>query len=322
MAYGPSLRSFCYHHGVSYQSVLPSKFSRDYYARAVRLSQLEPLGDFLAREWPGVSTMTMAGFMCNGAPDGDTCSVNGQPFHEIGYFGTTAGPCSIPYAPNDSREQGNDWLKYRTDPRVVGLLGRPACSSRDCWKVSRGGLADQCAIGIVSLFDNIAEMGRSAGRAAPADRSSSWAVALSFAAWSAGVAGATRNFGPYYPQLVSVPESIRWDGLRYLMADAYYSGRVALGRARSHTNPAHTVIRTQHKFACAIESYEDDANDVILAMASMGIDPASSGAAPPVPPVSPSASPLLWVAGALAVASLSVLGYRAYRRGWTPPLVF
>lgn len=303
---------------MSYEIVLPSKFSRDYYQRAVRISQMHPLADFLARTWPGAPVMPFAGFMCNGGPDADTASIPGQRFHEIGYFGTTAGPSTVPYAPNSDTSQPNSWFRYRDDPRVRELLGRSACFTRDCWKASNGGFPDQCAIGLVSQLDDLHEMSRSMGSAAPRSLSSEWAMAVSFAAWSAGVGGATRNFSGYYQDLASYSEPIRWDALRYLMADDYYQRRLAVGRPRSHTNPAWTVIRTQHKFACATQDYRDDANDIILAMVSVGMDPQSAGAPPPSMPTT-SIIPTVIGVGVIA-ASLAAVAY--YARRWRPLVSF
>lgn len=297
----------------SYESLLPSKFSRDYYARAVRIAAMPPLSEFIEVVWPGTDSMDWAGFMCNGGPDADTSSVPGQAFHEIGYFGTTAGPSSIPYAPNRDRSQPNDWLAFYDDPRVVELLGRPACFASGCWKVSEGGFPDQCAVGLVSMLASLNSMQRRMGDAAPSGTGSSWALATAFAAWSAGEGGSSRNFGPYYPALAAYPESIRWDALRYLMADDYWMGRVQIGRARSHTNPAYTAIRTQHKFACAIPDYIDDANDIILSMAAAGVDPQSAGAPAPVAPQAPGSTIAKVVTIALTSAIIVGLGATALR---------
>jgi hypothetical protein len=307
----------------SYDRLLPSKFSRDYYAKAMRISAMPPLAEFVSRVWPGTTAMQWAGFMCNGGPDADTASLPGQQFHEIGYFGTTAGPSSVPYAPNTDRSQPNDWLRFYNDPRVVELLGREACFSRGCWKNSEGGFPDQCAVGLVSMLDSLESMSRRMGDAAPAGTGSTWALATSFAAWSAGEGGESRNFGPYWPSLAGYAESVRWDALRYLMADDYYRGRASVGRANSHTNPAYTAIRTQHKFACAIQDYQDDSNDVILSMAAAGIDPRSAGVSEPMPPPSPPSSggAITAVAVTMLAASALVLAYRAYRRSMIPVVV-
>lgn len=305
----------------SYDRLLPSKFSRDYYSRATRIAAMSPLPEFAARVWPGTSAMQWAGFMCNGGPDADTCSVQGQAFHEIGYFGTTAGACSIAYAPNGDRSQPNDWLRFYRDPRVIELLGREACFTRGCWKDSAGGFADQCAVGLVSMLDGLESMTRFMGDAAPTSTGSTWALATSFAAWSAGETGSSRNFGPYYQIVASYPESVRWDALRYAMADDYYRGRVPVGRANSHTNPAYTAIRTQHKFACAIPGYQDDANDIVLAMAAAGVNPSSAGAPEPLPPTLPTPTALKVAAVSLVIAASAALAYRAYRKG-LPPTTF
>lgn len=284
----------------SFDRALPSRYSRGKYQRCVQISRMPPLADYVARTWPGTTALQWAGFMSNGSGNEDTCVVRGQQFHEIGYFGITAGPCTTPYAPNTEPRPENNWLDYYQDPRVKALLGRDACMTRDCWKESNGGFSDQCAVGLVSM---LAKQGQFARRVPenikPQQLASQWSLACTFACWSAGVEGIVRHVRPFADRLAAIPEADRWNGFRRLVAEGIANGSVPVGTRKSHrTNPAYTILRTQQKIAAATEGYRDDVYDIILAKAAYGVSPSAEdiravragGALVPVVP-QPSAPP-------------------------------
>ena len=272
------------------------------------ISQKPPLADFVQRTWPGTTALQWAGFMSNGSGNEDTCSVPNQKFHEIGYFGTTAGPCTIDYAPNTSRERENNWVEFYNDSLVKSLLGRDACMTRDCWKESNGGFADQCAVGLVSMLAKQRAFVRQVPAGVkPQQLASKWSLACTFAVWSAGLGGLLKHLRPLYDRLGAIPEADRWDGFRKMLAEGIANGSVPVGPRKSHANnPAYTVLRTQQKLAAATQNYRDDVYDIIITKAAYGVAPSEeyraalrSGGAlvpvvtppPPAPPPAPGSPP-------------------------------
>ena len=256
-------------------SALPVNYSRNKYASCLRLSQRSPLPDFVHRTWPGTTALQWAGFMSNGSGNEDTAnSPSPAPFHEIGYFGTTAGPSSNHTCPNNDTGRENDWYHFYNNPQVVALLCRPAYMANGCWRDSAGGFPDQCAVGLVSMFSkyNYIHNSMPAG-VRPESPDNIWALALTFMSWSAGPGGTLSHMRPFYDRLRAFPEDQRWDALRRMMAEDLISGRMPIGISRSHSNPAYSVLRTQQKIAAATQNYQDNDIDHAITMAAFGYLP-------------------------------------------------
>lgn len=248
------------------------------------------LGELL-RQWmprvaPGVPPEAHMGFASNGAANEDVgLTPRHAAFHELGYFGVEGGPYDLP-APNTvaTRAAPNSWYRLHNDPRVVGLLGRPATMTPWPTHPAQGNstatadipIDDQVAIGIVNLIEARDGMRRLPASIAPRDPASLWATALSYMGWSNGVGGASRHIARYERQLAAVPESQRWLALvRAVAADT------SSGSGPTYNYPSYSVLRTQqkvrvgHGLAQAIGgnvawfgAFDDAAEDVIARRAS------------------------------------------------------
>jgi hypothetical protein len=202
--------------------------------------------------FPGVPAAALAG-LSHGArhTDNTTSGSATQRFHEVGLRQTPAGPREGP-APNpDSSAPDNAWGRHARTAAVRALLGRDAVMAPDAW---RQALADQAVVGLaaeaegfqqaVALLDpRIRPPRLPDGRYDP---SSPFAVALSFAAFSAGESGAARVFNRWADALAGVPVARRWDALVELAAADFAAGR-NIGTGASHANPAYTLLRTLQK---------------------------------------------------------------------------
>lgn len=256
---------------------LPATYSARKYQRCVSIAAKPPLAQFVAQTWPGTTALQWAGFMSNGSGNEDTAtSADPADFHEIGFFGTTAGPSSLDVCPNTDTSEENDWFHFFNNPKVRELLGRDGCMNNGCWKESNGGFPDQCAIGLVSMLAKYQTIHNSlpAGLR-PESPSSTWAMALTFAGWSAGVGTITRRIREMGSRL-NAPEDQRWDQYRTLMAQDILSGAQSISE-RKHRNPAYTVMRTQQKIAAATQNYPQNDIDVVITMAAFGENPAPLG---------------------------------------------
>lgn len=256
-------------------SALPVTYSRNKFARCQAIAAKPPLADFVARTWPGVPPLAWAGFMSNGSGNEDTAvSASPAPFHEIGYFGTTAGPSSVEECPNRDTSKENDWFHFYNNAKVRELLGRDACMAPGCWKESNGGFADQCAVGLVSMLAKYNTIHNSMPVGVrPESPSNIWGLALTFAGWSAGIGGTLGHLRPFYDRLAAYPEDQRWDAWGRLLAQDLLSGATPIGAKKSHRNPAYTRTRTQQKIAAATQGYEDTEVDHIITMAAFGHAP-------------------------------------------------
>ena len=238
----------------AYPSNLPARYERDKLAET-RERWDGGLGQRL-RAWgprvmPGVPLEAVMGFASNGADKGDPGLTPAHAaFHELGYFGVEGGPYSLP-APNRDTSEPNSWLRLHNDPRVRAMLGRDATMTP--WPVRGVGtsraeadipLDDQVAIGLANLADDILGMAREAPAAIrPSNPSSLWAVALGFAAWSAGAGRLRQHLARYADALAAVPEEQRWLALIRLAAADPESAPAG----SNHRSPAYTVLRTQQK---------------------------------------------------------------------------
>lgn len=292
-----------------YPQNLPDGYALENLAKAVRWDADAQLGPALRTYWPqvfpGIGVEAAYGFAVNGGPNDDTAdsATAHAPFHEMGLFGVTGGPWSEA-APNCDRSESNDWCLVHASPEVTALLGRAACMEAECWRLSRGGAADQIAVGIVSLARNGLSMMRRLPTAVWPTDTGLWFMALACMGWSAGTGGAVAHLQPYLAALAAVPEASRFVELQRRMAlDAY--DRSLGGAPGSHSNPAHTLIRTLEKlrtalflavlwesrgsslrlWACSVAPDPDAQRwiDLALGMRAAGLSPAQQG----LPPADP-----------------------------------
>jgi hypothetical protein len=240
----------------AHPSDTPAGYAQSYLARERRdwggslgtaVRRMTPLA------WPGVPPEVIIGFTTNGAQTANTAlspplGVN-NPFAELGYFGTEGGPRSTPPNagpyPNPTVTTDNSWLLLHADPTVVRLLGHPATMVPDAWKTD---LDAQTAIGIVNLrkrLDTVNGLVASTGASAT-DPSTSWAVALAFAGWSAGAAGMATWVRRYAAALRPVPEGQRVAAWANAVAADAAAGPHRVVGVR-HANPAYTLMRTLQK---------------------------------------------------------------------------
>ena len=267
----------------NYPGNKPISFHNYYRQKRERILNLPNFTNFLQVIWPGASSSLWAGFMTNGSQNEDTaCSSDPPAFHEIGWFGIESGPtdrpsktganCNLDPVPKTAR-QNNNWLQFHNHPKVIEVLGRPACMRPNCWK-GDSGLADQLAVGLVSMrYGQYESIKRNLPESIrPQNPNSLWATALTFMTWSAGAGGASNAIRPFANALASVPEDQRWDAFRRLVAEAILAGRMTPGRA-SHNNPIYSINRTQQKIAAGSETYEENTIDDIIARACANNSP-------------------------------------------------
>lgn len=201
----------------------------------------------------GAPVSGLLGFTAIGGEDEDTCSAAAwrarpESFHEIGEWQTPAGPCSGP-APNpDPDAEMNHWGRLATSSMVRAWLGRDAVTAPGAW---RGAAAtrDRAAVGLADLYsERLALLGELPGALAPRDPGGIWAVALAFAAFSAGPAGAAQALAPVEDELARVDESRRFAAWPEALVELYRAGR-RWGPRAAHPNPAYTCARTWQKIA-------------------------------------------------------------------------
>lgn len=233
--------------------------------------------------WPGGIKRFWAGFAANGSPNEDTAELpdpsDRASFHEVGYFGTEAGPWRNPTggpdipAPNDL-PGNNSWREFRRHPAVIAALGREACNQANCWKESNGGLSDQLAVGIASIrhgkFDGLQRgLDQSITVTSP---NTPWGSMMSSMAWSTGTSRASSIANRVANAISFLPEDKRWDGLLVAYAALALAGQIQPAPA-NHRNPAYSIIRTQHKLASASRVYQDNGVDQILTKVATGSAP-------------------------------------------------
>lgn len=250
--------------------ILPITYHNGKRSKKARIMAIPFLNEFVQSVWPGTPTELWAGFMSNGGGDEDTVPASATiRFHEIGYFGIEAGPRDLP-VPNSDTSRQNTWFRFHNHPKVIELLGRPACMSPEgCWKESNGGLRDQIAVGLVGMrygqYEGLQRALRPEVRAS--SPSTFWAVVTTFMAWSAGYPSAAQIINRYAADLARVSEAQRWDTLVTLYAQDFLSNTVRSGPPR-HGNVFYSLIRTQQKIAVGSNVYESNTVDDVIALGS------------------------------------------------------
>jgi hypothetical protein len=201
--------------------------------------------------FPGVPAEAIIGFCANAnIKENTTEGVASQKFHEIGLFGTEAGPRNGP-APNpDPKAEYNSWGKLAHQPTVKKLLGgRPATMKHNQWKVA---IPDQVAVGLVNVRQHghkVAAMLDPSIRPDITKSSAPFFVACCFMGWSAGDGRAARHLNRFKDVLARVPEGQRWGTFLRAVADGIKSGRLNLRGIRKHNNVAYSALRTWQKLA-------------------------------------------------------------------------
>lgn len=260
--------------------ILPISYHNRKRRKRATIMAIPFLNEFVQSVWPGTPTELWAGFMSNG--DGNEDTVRTDPdieFHELGYFGVEAGPRRLP-VPNSDTSKQNTWFRFHNHPKVIELLGRPACMSpENCWEERNGGLRDQIAVGLVGMrygqYEGLNSRLRPEIR--PSSPSTFWAVVTTFMAWSTGYPRAAQIINRYAADLARVPESQRWNTLITLYAQDFLSNTVRSGPPR-HGNVFYSLIRTQQKIAVGSNVYESNTVDDVIALGS------TNGAVPALQP--------------------------------------
>jgi hypothetical protein len=229
----------------------PSAYGADY--RATMVGRWNgTLGAEVRRQgaivWPGVPPEVFMGFSAGSGQRDNTAITANNNFAELGFFGTEGGaktspPNAGPY-PSPTPGPNNSWQRWANDALTVRALGRPAPMDNNAWQAD---IAAQVAIGLVNLrkrLDEVNALLPAAARAAVPPASSLYAVALSFAAWSAGIGGVARQLGAYGAELAAAPEGERLGAwVRAVLAGV----RNNTVRGSGHANPAYTLTRTLQK---------------------------------------------------------------------------
>jgi hypothetical protein len=302
----------------------PAAYATDY-ASTLAARWSGALGDAVRRftpaVWPGVPPEALVGFTTIGSQYADTGlpPVN-NPFHEVGYFQTEAGPNYGPSPNPDPSAPYNRWGQLASDPRVVALLDRAATMDPNGWQAA---VDDQTAVGLVNILDDAAAVARGLpGGVAPQDAGSLWHVALGFSGFSAGVGGTQASVSRYAAQLATAPESQRFAAwVAAILQDA--AAGTLPGNPGQHGNPAYDALRVWQKLASGQALAQQTGGNAgwfdvgfglgtpAEAQAQQDLDDAAYGRSAGVVPFAPrpQASPLL---GAVAVAA--VVGGAAY--GW------
>lgn len=218
------------------------------------------LREMTPKVFPGAPSEAIAGFCANGGVTENTteCGPNappdaacrGQKFHEIGLFGTEAGPRNGP-APNPNpNADDNSWGKLANHPLVRQLLGgRSATMEHNRWKTQ---IPDQVAVGLVNIRRHGATV---AANLDPSIRpnantsSSIFFVACCFMGWSAGDGRAAKHVNRFKDILARVPEENRWGAFLRALAEGINAGRVDLRGLRKHQSVAYSALRTWQKLA-------------------------------------------------------------------------
>lgn len=201
--------------------------------------------------FPGVPAEAIIGFCANAnIKENTTEGVPSQKFHEIGLFGTEAGPRNGPAPSPDPKAEDNSWGRLAHHPTVKKLLGgRPATMKHNQWKVA---IPDQAAVGLVNVRlhgHTVAAKLDSSIRPDVTKSSSPFFIACCFMGWSAGDGRAVRHLNRFKDVLARVPEEQRWGTFLRAVADGIRSGRLNLRGIRKHNNVAYSALRTWQKLA-------------------------------------------------------------------------
>ncbi len=289
------------------------------------------MGVILRRFWPmqfpGIPVELAFGFTSNGGVNSNTATAaTHADFSELGAFGITGGRYDLT-APNRDTTESNDWFRLHDDARVRAMLGRNACMSANCWRADHGGLADQLAIGVVSLADHARSINRRMDALGISHPPSLWSIAMCFWSWSAGPAGAGSFLTRHAAELKG-PVAGRF----YAMGEAAlaYANEHGPGAANSHGNEAHGYIRTSQKLRAAmalrrrngrglefwLAGLKGDGERAALVEAALAVYATGRRPArlPPAPALGGYAGPLA-VAGSVgtAVTAAAVIALRAPR---------
>ena len=201
--------------------------------------------------WAGVSPMAFLGFtgFSTGPTENTTEAVPGQSFHELGYFQVEGGMRDGP-APNpDPRAKYNAWGLLAATELVQRLLnGRPATMKPGAWKQA---IDDQAAVGLANLLRHLANARRQLPESLhPRDPASTWAVLLSFTAFSRGSGQLQKVIAPYAAKLGEMPEAERWTAFESMVAADIAKGAAGIGARTGKMGAAYAIVRSRQKHDC------------------------------------------------------------------------
>lgn len=249
-------------------------------------------------------------------------------FHELGIGGVEGGSArGLAPAP------GSNWSRLAVSPDVVAGLGRAGKTAPGEW---RNAEADQVWITLANLRDKAKGIRPRLNAALrwPVDASgypavwSPWVANVAMAAWSAGETGMANHVNRYAERLAGVPEQTRFGAFLRAVADDVASGAVAAEvasrgiSASSHSNRAHTAMRTAQKWAtserlAAASGAPDAWYDIglgadrgrVFSLLTQGSQGNDAGAHDPSAPVDYTLGGVTWGAAAVGAAILAAVAY-------------
>lgn len=234
----------------TWDRALPLKYAESKQSSLDKRWKVE-LGDSLramvSQVWPGVPETVFLGFTAfsTSSKENTTEAVEGQKFHEIGYFQTEAGLRDKPAPDQDEGGEYNNWGRLHDDPLVVQLLGRKATMTPDGWK---NAIPDQVAVGLVNLRKKLdGGMRRLPETLRPKDFSSTWAVLLAFTMFSRGASQTMKCLAPYLEKLHFVSEDERWDAWESMLATDIRRGAASIGDKSGKAGAPWAIMRTRQK---------------------------------------------------------------------------
>lgn len=235
--------------GRDWQQALPSAYAQEKLERlttrwrgalGAQLRAMAPVA------WPGAPATVFLGFTAFARGEEDTAEgLPDQPFHEIGYFQTEAGLRDQPAPAPDCSAEYNSWGALSDSELVLRLLGRPATMKPGAWKTA---IDDQTAVGLANLRRHLSRALRKLPDAlAPKDLGGTWAVLLSFTAFSRGAGRLSQVLEPYEQHLATVDERDRWLAWEAAVAEDIRKHAAHAGGLSGKKGAAYAIMRTRQK---------------------------------------------------------------------------
>lgn len=209
--------------------------------------------------WPGVDPLVFLGFTGFAKQyENTTEAVKNQRFHEIGLFQIEAGLRDKP-APNpDPDGEYSAWAYLSVPPKdgdserrkrlhalTVQMLGGLPSMKPNEWKKL---VPDQTAVGLANQRRHLGNIeGKLPEGLKPKRLDSTWAVLLSFTAFSRGSGQLWKCLAPYADQLELVPEEQRWQAWEKMVAYDIENKVKGIGIVPYKRGAAYAIIRSRQK---------------------------------------------------------------------------
>ena len=209
--------------------------------------------------WPGVDPLVFLGFTGFAKQTENTTeAVEKQSFHEIGLFQIEAGLRNFP-APNPDPDgkysawaylsvptkDGDSDRRKRLHALTVQMLGKLPSMKPNEWKKL---VPDQTAVGLANLRRHLGNIeGKLSDTLKPKSLNSTWAVLLSFTAFSRGSGQLWKCLEPYADKLELVPEEQRWQAWERMVAYDIENKVRGIGYVPYKKGAAYALIRSRQK---------------------------------------------------------------------------